>query len=651
MRASAFTLLGFTMAGGLTAERPLPKRMQVQSQSAQFRMPREGKPTLIRTGGPMSAPTLYRETAHSAVILVDSSRNGYGLVAGYTTPLSYNPDEGFIMAYRQWVPDDYEKSGYICAAFSEDGDMFATSERLNMEEPGEVMGRYPSAVAGPEYPYIVWNEYTSPSTGGGQYGGRPVYSWDQFYYGGGSFFSPPLDLNNGCSPLPCDPPDNWVGSVNIASNVGEPVLNAVYAQWSHATDTSSSSNRWLYHSTKNISGYFTFDDATLLFDENDFMEGGYTSNASIHVNDSGIGYAALSSYLRDSNTDAAHTIVLRKTTDYGATWSGEGGTGTNGTDYYYIPDAVLKDRFFGDGLMITGFVDSLGDSVKFEEPFITYNLDLLTTNSGGVHIFATVIPATSGSVYPAIDESCGIYHFYSDDPSDPDSWKVDFVSSTQISFFYDDNWRRIYPSTAISKDNPDVLYVSYMGVADTSSASFNYDIFVRRSTDGGKNWEPPVNVTKTSDFGEDEVYPQLASVATDDEAYLIFESPEYQVITVDPPDDQADFMNRVYFAKAKFKPLGTETESLLPEVIALEPNYPNPFNPETVITFDLPAVLEVELKVYDLLGAEVATLASGLTDAGRHSVTWDAGDLSAGIYLAHLRAGGQTQTRKMILLK
>ena len=190
-----------------------------------------------------------------------------------------------------------------------------------------------------------------------------------------------------------------------------------------------------------------------------------------------------------------------------------------------------------------------------------------------------------------------------------------------------------------------------MGVADTSSASFNYDIFVRRSTDGGKNWEPPVNVTKTSDFGEDEVYPQLASVATDDEAYLIFESPEYQVITVDPPDDQADFMNRVYFAKAKFKPLGTETESLLPEVIALEPNYPNPFNPETVITFDLPAVLEVELKVYDLLGAEVATLASGLTDAGRHSVTWDAGDLSAGIYLAHLRAGGQTQTRKMILLK
>jgi len=289
--------------------------------------------------------------------------------------------------------------------------------------------------------------------------------------------------------------------------------------------------------------------------------------------------------------------------------------------------------------------------VKFEQPFVAYNIDLLTTHSGGVHIFATVIPATSGSIYPAIDESCGIYHFYSDDPSYSNGWEVDFVASTQISFFYDDNWRRIYPSAAMSKDNPDVLYVSYMGVADTSSISFNYDIFVQRSIDGGQSWEPAVNVTNTSKFGEDEVYPQLASVAADDEAYLIFQSPEYDIITVEPPEDQADFMNRIFFAKAKFKPLGTEAQSLMPELIALEPNYPNPFNPKTVITFTLPAAMETELTVYDLLGEEVATLSSGFSDAGYHSVNWDARNLPAGVYLAHLRAGGLTKTRKMILLK
>ena len=59
----------------------------------------------------------------------------------------------------------------------------------------------------------------------------------------------------------------------------------------------------------------------------------------------------------------------------------------------------------------------------------------------------------------------------------------------------------------------------------------------------------------------------------------------------------------------------------------------------------------MELKIYDLLGEEMAVLSSGRYDAGRHNVTWDAGAFPAGIYLAHLQADGIAQTRKMILLK
>ncbi|MEE2876335.1 MAG: T9SS type A sorting domain-containing protein [Candidatus Neomarinimicrobiota bacterium] len=638
------------------AQRPVPKRMKGEAQSAEFRMPREGKHIRIGTGGSTASPRTYRETPNSTVILVDSSSNGYGLISGFTTPLSYNPEEGFIMAYRQLLPDDPEKSGYIGAAFSEDGELFTSYSELNIIEPAEKMGRYPSAVAGSDYPYIVWNEYTQPQgegTGGGLYGGRPVYSWDEFYFGGGSFFSPPLDINNGCSPLPCDPPDNWVGSVSLTHDGTTPVLNAAYSQWSNSQQESSS-NRWLYHSINNMSGYFTFDDPILLFDEADFISGGNTSNVVVDMNESGIGYVAVSSYFKGQSPDSSHTFMIRKTNDYGESWSGEGGTGMNGTDYYFIPESVLKDRFFNDGLMVNGYTDSSGETVLFERPFITYSVELLTSFSGGIHLFATVIPATSGYVYPGIDESCGIYHFYSDDPSDAMSWKVNFVTSNQVSFFYDENWRRLYPSAAVSKDNPDILYVSYMGVADTSSASFNYDIFVRRSLDGGDSWESPVNVTQTAGFGEDEVYPQLASVATDDEAYLIFESPDYNIQTVTPSEGlplQPDFMNRVYFAKAKFKPLETETPSIVPAQFALEPNYPNPFNPATVITFTLPKTFEVELKIYDLLGEEMAVLSSGRYDAGRHNVTWEAGAFPAGIYLAHLQADGIAQTRKMILLK
>jgi hypothetical protein len=310
----------------------------------------------------------------------------------------------------------------------------------------------------------------------------------------------------------------------------------------------------------------------------------------------------------------------------------------------------LKDRFFSDGLMITN-----RDTLLFDSPFISYEVEAKTDPSGGLHIFSTVIPSTDSGVYPGIDESCGIYHFYSTDPSDPDSWKVYFVNTTQVSFFWDNNWHRIYPSAAISKDNPNVMYVSYMAVADTTETYFNYDVFIQRSIDGGKTWESSVNVTDTRDRELDEVYPQLASIATDHEAYLMFESPDYNIQTVTPSEgelpSQADFKNRVYFAKVTLKPLAVENSGFIPDRIDLVQNYPNPFNPATVIEFTLPEKAEVSLVVYDLLGNKVATLQEGPLDAGHHTVSWNGASNSAGIYVYRLQSLGVTETKKMILLK
>ena len=330
MRKYTFVLF-VCFASILLAERPAPKRMHVQVESPAMKLWLEGEPTFINTGSNSPLPRHYRSSSSVSIVLVDSSRNGYGMVAGNTTPLSYHPDNGFIMAYRQWIPDDTTASGYVGAAFSETGERFVTYSHLNFVEPAEVMGRYPSAVGGIEYPYIVWNEYTQTGSGGGEYGGRPFYTWDQGYYDGGLFYNPVLDLNNGCSPSPCDPPDNWVGSVSLAHDGTTPVLNAAYSQWS-TSQQESSSNRWLYHSNNNMSGYFTFDDPILLFDEADFILGGYTSNVVIDINESGIGYAAVSSSFKGQSPDSSHTFMIRKTTDYGASWSGEGGIGMDGTD-------------------------------------------------------------------------------------------------------------------------------------------------------------------------------------------------------------------------------------------------------------------------------------------------------------------------------
>lgn len=81
-------------------------------------------------------------------------------------------------------------------------------------------------------------------------------------------------------------------------------------------------------------------------------------------------------------------------------------------------------------------------------------------------------------------------------------------------------------------------------------------------------------------------------------------------------------------------------------------NYPNPFNPTTVISYRLSAVSNVTLKVYDVLGRLLETLADGRQILGEHSVTFDGRELSSGVYFYKLSANGENiQVRKMILLK
>jgi hypothetical protein len=88
-----------------------------------------------------------------------------------------------------------------------------------------------------------------------------------------------------------------------------------------------------------------------------------------------------------------------------------------------------------------------------------------------------------------------------------------------------------------------------------------------------------------------------------------------------------------------------------PERFTLNQNYPNPFNPITTINFAIPTTLFTTLKVFDILGREVATLFKGELTAGKYSKIWDAKNLSSGIYFYTLRSGKFTETRKLLLQK
>ncbi|TAK56350.1 MAG: T9SS type A sorting domain-containing protein [Bacteroidetes bacterium] len=95
----------------------------------------------------------------------------------------------------------------------------------------------------------------------------------------------------------------------------------------------------------------------------------------------------------------------------------------------------------------------------------------------------------------------------------------------------------------------------------------------------------------------------------------------------------------------------TAGDSELPNTFSLEQNYPNPFNPSTVIRYQLPVNSHVTLKVYDLLGREVATLVDGMQDAGFKMQEWNAGGFASGVYLYQLKAGSYTEVKKLVLMK
>ena len=89
----------------------------------------------------------------------------------------------------------------------------------------------------------------------------------------------------------------------------------------------------------------------------------------------------------------------------------------------------------------------------------------------------------------------------------------------------------------------------------------------------------------------------------------------------------------------------------IPSEYILYPNFPNPFNPSTQMAYALPKTGKVSLKVFNLLGEEVATLVQGMQSAGTHTALFDGSGLPSGIYLCRLESEDFIQTKKMVLLK
>jgi hypothetical protein len=88
-----------------------------------------------------------------------------------------------------------------------------------------------------------------------------------------------------------------------------------------------------------------------------------------------------------------------------------------------------------------------------------------------------------------------------------------------------------------------------------------------------------------------------------------------------------------------------------PREFSLTQNYPNPFNPSTTIRYGLPARLDVTLRVFNMLGQQVAELVNGSQEAGYHELVFNASGLASGVYLYSLHAGTFVETKRLLLLR
>jgi hypothetical protein len=94
-----------------------------------------------------------------------------------------------------------------------------------------------------------------------------------------------------------------------------------------------------------------------------------------------------------------------------------------------------------------------------------------------------------------------------------------------------------------------------------------------------------------------------------------------------------------------------DVDNSIPLSFSLSQNHPNPFNPVTMINYQLPMTSDVNLSIYNLLGQKVTTLVSKRQQAGYHQVKWDASGFTSGIYYYRIETGEFQDVSKMILLR
>jgi len=211
----------------------------------------------------------------------------------------------------------------------------------------------------------------------------------------------------------------------------------------------------------------------------------------------------------------------------------------------------------------------------------------------------------------------------------------------------------------------DYLFVAFAGTAgeiwtQTPDSTAYFALYFMYSTDGGETWTDPEIVSPAGPPLLDWRFPSIVPVSP-------VSSVDDDVITVHMTAQGDSVPGDNFYAPGTTMPLtvsaqyyhfttdiivvGVDDDEFVVNEFNLEQNYPNPFNPSTKINYTIAERSNVTLKVYDVLGNEVAVLVNSNQEAGSYNINFDASNLASGLYIYTLNTGNFTSSKKMMLLK
>lgn len=324
-------------------------------------------------------------------------------------------------------------------------------------------------------------------------------------------------------------------------------------------------------------------------------------------------------------------------TDFGFAWTDRH---TENTYQWQVSENILE-RASRDGHWSTFLLNNLLKNEEFKADFINTYRDLMNTTFRAPRVL-NILDSLKTVIEPYVQEHIDRWgnsdHRWSM-PHSVSEWEGNLEYMRRFAMEREEKMNEHF----IEKFDLGELYPIYVAVDNTDHGYIRvHRTDITSGTPGAGDYQYPSTMELQYFEGHPVTVTAIPRAGYQFSEWLFNQSDEPTVVVT----GSGEIYSAVFVSSVSAP--GTIA---LPGEIRLDANYPNPFNPVTNISYSLPAQTMVQLEVYDMLGRRVAFLVDETQQAGAHTVAFDASELSSGIYIYKLSAGGQSITKKMSLIK